>query len=173
MPIAAGGSTSGAASACRHADSVACQICSGSCSTQPGRGKCWANSSYPRAAIRPSAVTSSAVTPVVPASMARTVMWGSLRICLGGLEAELLEHDRIDATCEHALLEVLDPGPVAKRGVEVVLNVADRGKSSPHLLGELAFQGQCSGRVGFAEVEVVEVEQSAELGHRSGGVVDA
>src|SRR4051794_10623220 len=129
MPTAVGRSAS-AFRAARQAARVACQICSGSCSTQPGCGKCWANSSYPRAAIRPSAVTSSAVTPVVPASMARTVMWGSLRICLGGLEAELLEHDRIDATCEHALLEVLDPGPVAERGVEVVLAVADRGKSS-------------------------------------------
>ena len=33
-----------ALSASRVASSVACQISSGECSTQPGRGKCWANS---------------------------------------------------------------------------------------------------------------------------------
>jgi hypothetical protein len=36
--------SSSPASAMRAAASVACQISSGSCSTQPGRGKCWANS---------------------------------------------------------------------------------------------------------------------------------
>ena len=77
MPIAVGAATparSPLASALPHADWTATQISSGSCSTQPGRGKCCGNSWYPRAAMSPSSVTISAVTPVVPASMARTVM---------------------------------------------------------------------------------------------------
>src|SRR3954452_23658432 len=62
------------ASASRQAATVAVQMSSGSCSTQPGRGNSCANSRYPRARTPPSSPTTSAVTPVVPASMARTGM---------------------------------------------------------------------------------------------------
>src|SRR5262249_53563468 len=54
------------------AATVAPKICSGSCSTQPGRGKYWATSRYPRDATAPSSRTIRHVTPVVPASIAST-----------------------------------------------------------------------------------------------------
>ncbi len=44
MPTARSVEASYDVSAARVASSVACQISSGACSTQPGRGKCWANS---------------------------------------------------------------------------------------------------------------------------------
>ena len=65
-------SASASSSASRHADRVACQISSGWCSTHPGRGKCCGNSWYPFARTLPVSSTTSAVTPVVPSSMART-----------------------------------------------------------------------------------------------------
>ena len=42
------------------------QICSGSCSTHPGCGKCWANSTLFLPSVSPSRVTTMAVEPVVP-----------------------------------------------------------------------------------------------------------
>ena len=51
---------------------VARQMSSGSCSTQPGRGKCCGNSRYECARGSPSSPTAKARTPVVPASMAIT-----------------------------------------------------------------------------------------------------
>ena len=46
------------------------QISAGSCSTQPGRGKCCVSSRYEKPQGRPSPSTAKARTPVVPASTA-------------------------------------------------------------------------------------------------------
>jgi hypothetical protein len=51
---------------------TASQISRGSCSTQPGRGKCWVNSRYADTDGRPSANTARLRIPVVPASIATT-----------------------------------------------------------------------------------------------------
>ncbi len=66
-----------APSASATAPSVASQIWSASCSTQPGLGKCCGNSRYPFATTRASSATTSAVTPVVPASIASTLDIGA------------------------------------------------------------------------------------------------
>src|SRR6185503_1213816 len=60
-----------APSAPRTATHTLSQISSGSCSTQPGCGKCWGNSRVARPKVRPSTSMTSAVVPVVPWSIAR------------------------------------------------------------------------------------------------------
>ena len=50
---------------------VTSQISLASCSTQPGRGKCWRNSRYARPAGRPRSSKAMQVVPVVPWSIAR------------------------------------------------------------------------------------------------------
>ena len=50
---------------------VTSQISRASCSTQPGRGKCWWNSRYARPAGRPRSSNTMHVVPVVPWSIAR------------------------------------------------------------------------------------------------------
>ncbi len=70
MPSPTGRSPA-AASASRMASSETRKISSGSCSTQPGSGKCWVNSRYPRPSTLPSWWMTSAVEPVVPWSSAR------------------------------------------------------------------------------------------------------
>ena len=59
------------------------QISSGSCSTHPGRGKCCGNSRYAKWRGRPSASTATVRTPVVPASMARTIGHRRSPQCIG------------------------------------------------------------------------------------------
>src|SRR5690349_20156023 len=51
------------------------QISSASCSTQPGSGKCWVNSRWLSATIRPVASNNSERELVVPASSARMNLW--------------------------------------------------------------------------------------------------
>src|SRR4029453_3516878 len=60
MPTPRSSAASTCLSTSRVASSVACQISSGACSTQPGLGKCCANSWYPRAVIVPSSATPTA-----------------------------------------------------------------------------------------------------------------
>ena len=62
-----------ASSASRATCRVTAQISSASCSTQPGWGKCWVNSSYARPTGIPSRSMAKARTPVVPASIATTM----------------------------------------------------------------------------------------------------
>ncbi len=71
IPIALG-SSSAVAIASRAVRSVTSQISVASCSTQPGWGKCWVNSRYDQATLRPEWSNAMARTPVVPASMAMT-----------------------------------------------------------------------------------------------------
>ncbi len=73
IPIAASSreETPASATAASAAASTLCQISSGSCSTQPGCGKCWGNSRYARPATFSSSSTTRHVVPVVPWSIAR------------------------------------------------------------------------------------------------------
>src|SRR5690242_7622385 len=116
--------------------------------------------------MRPSWVTRSAVTPVVPAPIARIVTDRSWR-----LDAQLLQDGRVDTAGEHAFLEVLNPGPVGQRRIQVVLAVPQGSEPAAYLVGQLALERQRGGRVGLAEVEVVQVEEPTELRYRRGGVV--
>src|SRR5207302_1645929 len=68
--VAGASSSEGTSSA--SVPSTADQISSGSCSTHPGRGKCWANSRYAHPRGVPWWSTARLRTPVVPASMAMT-----------------------------------------------------------------------------------------------------
>src|SRR3954452_12521894 len=124
--------------------------------------------------MRPSAVTSSAVTPVVPASMLRTVTATPLS---RGLEPELVEDERVDAAGHHALLVVLHAGPVGQGGVETVggvrAGVPEAGEARPHVGGEVAVEWDRGGRVGLAEEDVVQVQQPDQLGDGALVVVDA
>ncbi len=68
IPIASrlAGSPFASASACEATRLVTSQISVASCSTQPGRGKCWRNSLYARPRILPSRSKTRQVVPVVP-----------------------------------------------------------------------------------------------------------
>ena len=68
---------------------------------------------------------------------------------------------------DHPLLEVLDTGPVLEG------RVAQDRQPSRDLVGEVALERQQRRRVGPAEVELVQVEQPPQLGHRPLVVVDA
>ena len=72
MPTTVSPSSSSAATTSPRVSCTARQISSGSCSTQPGRGKCCGSSRYAKARLTPSAPTATVRTPVVPASTART-----------------------------------------------------------------------------------------------------
>ena len=73
IPIAVSSraATPASASASAAVCSTLAQISSGSCSTQPGSGKCCRISRYPRPIVRSSGSTTRHVVPVVPWSMAR------------------------------------------------------------------------------------------------------
>ena len=73
IPIASSSlaATPAAASASAAVCSTLAQISSGSCSTQPGSGKCCRISRYPRPSTRSSGSTTRHVVPVVPWSIAR------------------------------------------------------------------------------------------------------
>ncbi len=72
MPIAAIDSRPTRSTTSPSVARTASQISTASCSTQPGRGKCWVNSRYAATAGRPSAKTARLRMPVVPASIATT-----------------------------------------------------------------------------------------------------
>ena len=74
MPIAATAPAPRPArsSTVRTVEAVVAHRSSGSCSTSPGRGKCWANGSWAEATTRAAASKSRARVDVVPWSMAST-----------------------------------------------------------------------------------------------------
>ena len=86
---------------------------------------------------------------------------------LGRGFAQLLEDDGVDVVLHDPLLVVLDAGP----GIEAL--VPESTQPRLHLVQQLSGERQQRVRVGLAEVEVVEVEQSAELRDRILVVVDA
>src|SRR5438874_44510 len=124
--------------------------------------------------MRPSSLTTSAVTPVVPASRASTVMPGwSSESRLGRRDAQLFEHDGVDPAGQQPFLVVLDAGPRRECLVEILVVVAERAQAAANLVGQLALQWLGAVGIGLAEVDVVQVEQSGELGDRTVVVVDA
>src|SRR5215204_72508 len=71
MPASERPSIPAESSASLATERVTSQISLASCSTQPGRGKCWRNSRYARPTGRPRSSKVMQVVPVVPWSIAR------------------------------------------------------------------------------------------------------
>src|SRR3954447_20978668 len=108
--------------------------------------------------------------------MARTVMPGPSSESSApswGLLPQLIEDEWVDPAREHALLVVLDPGPVGEGGVEIVGAMVEPGEPLGHLGGVCPFERQRGVGIRLAEEDVVQVEQAGDLTDRLRVVVDA
>src|SRR3954470_8138056 len=108
--------------------------------------------------------------------MARTVMPGPSSESSApswGLLPQLIENEWVDPAREHALLVVLDPGPVGEGSVEIVAAMAEPGEPVTHLVGEGSFEWQRGVGIRLAEVDIVQVEQAGGLTHPVRVGVDA
>ena len=114
-------------------------------------------------------VTTSAVTPVVPASMARTVTAGAVAARLGRLSPQQGEHPPVDPArgLDDAHLVVLGAGPARERVVPGSPGAGRRARRRARpSTGDLLVLGSgCRSRGR-------EVQQPAQLGDRVGVVVD-
>ena len=118
------------------------------------------------AAIVPSSVTTRAVTPVVPASIARTLMRRSLRRPRSSRAGSRAPRGRSSPRRRASRSSPCRPRRRGRRGRASRARSSSssrRASSTRHLL-------LLGGR---GEVEVVQVEQPAQLGDRVGVVVDA
>src|SRR4051812_12724844 len=108
--------------------------------------------------------------------MARTVMPGPSSGSSAPswrLLPQLIENKGVDPARQHALLVVLDPGPVGEGGVEIVRAMVEPGEPLTHLVGEDPFEWQRGVGIRLAEEDVVQVEQARDLTDRLRVVVDA
>src|SRR4051794_41636519 len=88
------------------------------------------------------------------------------------LLSELVEDEWVDPARDHALLVVLDAGPVGECGVEGVRAVAESRETVTDFVGQVSLERQRGLGIGLAEIDVVQVEESGELSDGLRVIVD-
>jgi hypothetical protein len=73
---------------------------------------------------------------------------------------------------DHALLEVLDAGPVGQRLVQIRLPMSEPAEHRANLLGQLAGQRQQGRRIGPVEQQRAHPQQPLQLDAGRGVIVD-